>query len=717
MVTQQLQFFATTGRGLEALLVNELRDLGAEQVRESRGGVQFAGTLRTAYAACLWSRTANRILYPLARFPAATPEALYAGVRQIDWREHLHPDGTLAVDFVSSRSSLTHTQYGAQKAKDAVVDQLRETTGSRPSVRLERPDLRLNIYVHRDEAQLALDLSGESLHRRAYRQQGTAAPLKENLAAALLLRADWPAIAARGGSLLDPMCGSGTLPIEAALIAADIAPGLQREYYGFLGWLGHVPAIWRQLLDEAQARREAGLPRLPRIVGFDADAQAIRAAIANVRQLGLSDKVHFERRALSDVAPTEGEQPGLFIVNPPYGERLGDAEALIPLYGQIGDLLKQRFGGWQAAVFTGNPQLGLRVGLKPRRSYQLFNGPIECRLSLFDIMARATTESSQEDEGAVMLANRLRKNLRHLQRWVRREGVTNYRLYDADLPEYAVAVDLYQGDKLWVHVQEYAAPASVDEASAGRRLRTALRVIPEVLDIPPEQMFFKVRERQRGHAQYERLDRRERYLEVHEDDCRLLVNFTDFLDIGLFLDHRPTRKRIRELADGKRFLNLFCYTAAATVHAARGGACRTTSVDMSRTYLDWAARNLRLNGFRSDRHDLVQADCLAWLNEQSRSGRDRYDLIFLDPPSFSNSKRMQQTFDVQRDHVDLLRKTAALLAPDGLLIFSNNLRRFRLDADALAEFQIRDITAETIPMDFSRNPRVHHCFEVRHKMA
>jgi 23S rRNA (guanine2445-N2)-methyltransferase / 23S rRNA (guanine2069-N7)-methyltransferase len=710
----ELQFFATTGRGLEPLLADELRALGAEQVRESRGGVMFAGTLRAAYAACLWSRTANRILFPLARFAAATPEALYAGVREIDWAEHLGPDGTLAVDFVSSRSGMTHTQYGAQKVKDAVVDQFRETTGSRPSVRLERPDLRLNVYLHRDEAQLALDLSGESLHRRGYRQEGTAAPLKENLAAALLLRAGWPAIAAAGGSLLDPMCGSGTLPIEAALIAADIAPGLQREYYGFLGWLGHVPAIWRQLRDEAQARREAGMARMPRITGFDADVQAVRAALANVELLGLGDKVHIERRVFSDAAPVD-DKPGLFIVNPPYGERLGDADALIPLYGQIGDLLKQRFGGWQAAVFTGNPELGLRVGLKPRKSYQLFNGPIECRLSLFDINVRTPAEPDHDAGADDMLANRLRKNLRRLRRWAQRENVTNYRLYDADLPEYAVAVDLYQGDKLWVHVQEYAAPATVDAASAGRRLRTALRAIPDVLEIPPEQMFFKVRERQRGHAQYERLDQRDRYTEVSEGDCRLLVNFTDYLDTGLFLDHRPTRARIGELARGKHFLNLFCYTAAATVHAAKGGARRTTSVDMSRTYLDWAARNLRLNGFRSDRHDLIQADCLAWISEQSRRGREQYDLIFLDPPSFSNSKRMQQTFDVQRDHVDLLRQTATLLAPGGLLIFSNNLRRFRLDADAMPELDIRDITRDTIPMDFSRNPRVHHCFEVRRR--
>src|SRR5690606_19207749 len=303
-------------------------------------------------------------------------------------------------------------------------------------------------------------------------------------------------------------------------------------------------------------------------------------------------------------------------------------------------------------------------------------------------------------------------NLKNLQRWARREGVTNYRLYDADLPEFAVAVDVYQGERLWAHVQEYAAPASIDPARAGRRLREALRVIPEVLGIPPEQMFFKIRERQRGRAQYEKLDRQGRYYEVREGGCRLLVNFTDYLDTGLFLDHRPTRARIGALAAGKRFLNLFCYTGAATVHAAVGGARATTSVDMSRTYLDWAERNLALNGHRGRDHEFIQADCLAWLAAESARRRRQYDLIFLDPPSFSNSKRMERTFDVQRDHVTLLRQTAALLAPGGLLIFSNNLRRFRLDAEALPELDIRDISRETIPPDFARNPKIHHCFEV-----
>lgn len=704
-----LEFFATAARGLEPLLATELRALGASEVAETRGGVRFAGELVTAYRACLWSRVASRVLLPLTRFAAADPEALYAGVHALPWEEHLDVAGSLAVDFVSSRSAITHTQFGALKVKDAVVDHFRERYGERPSVDTQRPDLRINVYLHRDEAQIALDLSGDALHRRGYRESGAAAPLKENLAAAILLRAGWAEIAAAGGPLLDPMCGSGTLLIEGALIAADIAPGLNRAYFGFLGWRGHDDACWKDLVDEALERREQGLTRLPAIRGYDHDAGAVRTALANIVRADLGGRIHVERRELAAARPP-GESPGLLVTNPPYGERLGEVHALIPLYAQLGELLKNHFPGWRAAVFAANTELGLRVGLKPEKTYQLYNGPIECRLALFGIGEQRERGLSP---GAEMVANRLRKNRKQLAKWVAREDIGNYRLYDADLPEYNVAVDLYQGQALYAHVQEYEPPKQVDPAKAGRRLREALRAVEEVLELPPERVFYKVRRRQKGRAQYEKLDRGGRFHEVREGTARLLVNFTDYLDTGLFLDHRPIRARLREEARGKRFLNLFCYTGVATVQAALGGAARTTSVDMSRTYLDWAAANLRLNGLEGRDHQLVQADCVTWLAEQAREGREQYDLIFLDPPTFSSSKRMQASFDIQRDHIELLTHAAALLAPGGLLIFSTNLRSFKIEREALPGLQVKDITPQTIPPDFARNPKIHHCFEIR----
>ena len=712
------KFFASCPKGIESLLADELRGFGAASVKETRAGVAFEGELATAYRACLWSRLASRILLTLARFPAASAEALYAGVRQVRWGEHLDAHGTLAVDFSGTGSGITHSRFGALKVKDAIVDQLRDEFGARPSVDTERPDLRVNVYLYRDEAVLSLDLSGESLHRRGYRSEAVEAPLKENLAAAILLRANWPAIAKQGGAFVDLMCGSGTLPIEAALIAGDIAPGLTRDYYGFLGWKQHDAALWAELIAEAEARREAGLARLPPIRGYDHEARAVRYARENAAAAGLSGHIAIVRRELAATAPEDGP-PGLIVVNPPYGERIGEASELPALYAELGRQLKKNFPGWRAAVFTGNPELGKHMGLRAQRYHTLFNGAIECRLLHFEITEAFVVEERapkpfeiRPGSSAEMFANRLRKNLQHFGRWARRQEIFAYRLYDADLHEYNLAVDVYEADQRYVHVQEYEAPSTISPDKARQRLQHALGVIPLVLEIPREQMFFKVRRRQKGGAQYEKLDESGVFHEVREGPGRFLVNFTDYLDTGLFLDHRATRAMLGELARGKRFLNLFGYTGTATVQAALGGATATTTVDMSRTYLDWARRNFELNRMDAKKHELIPADVLAWLGENRQR---RYDLIFLDPPTFSRSKRMEDTLDIQRDHAMLVRDTAALLEHDGLLIFSTNLRRFKLDRAALAGFAIEDITRRTIPQDFERNPKIHQCFRITRK--
>jgi 23S rRNA (guanine2445-N2)-methyltransferase / 23S rRNA (guanine2069-N7)-methyltransferase len=312
-----------------------------------------------------------------------------------------------------------------------------------------------------------------------------------------------------------------------------------------------------------------------------------------------------------------------------------------------------------------------------------------------------------------MFANRLKKNLDRTAAWARREGVSCYRIYDADMPEYAFAIDLYQSDPAgsagrWLYVQEYAPPATVDRAKARARREEAIAVLPEVTGLPMDAIYWRTRRPQKGKSQYETIAEVGERVIVEEGGLKFLVNFTDYLDTGLFLDHRPTRARIRALADGKRFLNLFCYTGAATVHAAAGKAASTSSVDMSRTYVDWAKRNLAVNGI-SGAHEFVQEDCLAWLAE---GGGGPWDLIFLDPPTFSNSKRMEREFDVQRDHVGLIHATVRRLAPGGLLLFSTNFRKFKLDTSALEGLEVKDVTKKTIPFDFSRDPKVHACFEI-----
>jgi 23S rRNA (guanine2445-N2)-methyltransferase / 23S rRNA (guanine2069-N7)-methyltransferase len=719
-------FFVTAASGTADLLAAELAALGTEGAREVQGGVACEGELALAYRACLESRLGLRVLWQLARFSAADADALYAGVRGIDWGAHLDAAGTLVVDFSGAVPGITHTQFGAQRVKDAVVDQFRERTGTRPSVDRESPMLRINAHAARGTMTIAIDLSGDSLHRRGYRGGAGAAPLKENLAAAILVRAGWPAIAAAGGSFVDPMCGSGTLPIEAALIAADIAPGLSRARFGFERWKQHDADAWAAVRAAADARRQLALLTPGRIRGFDRDPVAIRDAEANAARAGLDKRIFFQRCELEKL-PAAPAPSGLFAVNPPYGERIGEADELRALYALLGERLRAGYLGWEAAVFTGNPALGRELKINARRTHRMMNGPIECRLLRLSIEPSEferprepgrpppiDADAARARPGAQMFANRLKKNLDRLASWADREQVSCYRLYDADMPEYAFAMDLYQSDPAgtagrWLYVQEYAPPATVDRARAKARREEAISVLPEVTGLPMEAIYWRTRRPQKGKTQYEAIADVDERVVVEESGLKFLVNFTDYLDTGLFLDHRKTRERIRELARDKRFLNLFCYTGAATAYAAAGGAKSTTSVDMSRTYLDWAKRNLAVNGLAGPQHAFVQEDCLAWLAE---ARLDRYDLVFLDPPTFSNSKRMDREFDVQRDHVDLIRATLKLLAPGGLLVFSTNFRKFKLDAEALQDLKVREITRSTIPQDFARDAKVHACFEI-----
>ena len=722
-----IEFFASCPKGLEYLLARELEQIGAESVTETVAGVSFCGNLEVAYRSCLWSRLASRILLRLGEIDSSTKELLYQGVRSFSWDEHLDRDNSFRIDFTGSTPDINHTRFGAQVVKDAIVDQLRDNHGWRPSVKATNPDLRINVHARGNNAFVSVDLSGQSLHQRGYRLEAGEAPLKENLAAALLIRAGWPELAKNGASLLDPMCGSGTILIEAAMMAADVAPGLLRTRFGFDRWMGHVPRIWRDVLEEARERRQAGLAAVQsQILGFDGLSSVVSRARGNLERVGLSRLVNVQQQELKDFQLDEGVKPGLVLCNPPYGERMGDEASLVYLYQHLGEKLKSHCPGWEAGIFTGAPELARSLGMGPKKSYALFNGALPCKLFLYDIRERQAsvdTGRSRSDhdtgktdpkapayrsEGAAMFANRLKKNLRIIGKWARKSKIECYRLYDADMPEYALAVDVYRD---WAHVQEYAAPATVEEEKAQKRLLEALGVIPEVLGIPQNHVVFKRRQRQSGTSQYTRQAEDGRLMEVEEAGCRLLVNLRDYLDTGLFLDHRSMRMRIQEEAKGKKFLNLFCYTATATVHAAMGGATSSTSVDLSNTYLGWGRKNLALNGLSERRHRLERADCVEWIKQD----KNDYDLIFIDPPTFSNSSRMEGVFDIQRDHAELLQLSMRRLNPGGTLYFSNNSRRFKLDEQLSQQFEVKDITRQTIGRDFERRSGIHRCWMICHK--
>jgi len=723
-------WIATAPVGAASVLAEELAQFGATDIRERSHDVKFQGTLEVGYRTCLWSRTATRVYLSLGSIDAGSSKSVYDAVKRIDWQLHIGPQATLACDCSGGNESIRHTIYGAQLLKDAVVDNLRDATGDRPNIRPERPDVLLHLHVEGPTALLSVDFSGESLHRRGYRTEGGRAPLKENVAAAVLLRAGWPGVCERGGLLLDPMCGSGTFLTEGALIAADAAPALEREYFGFNGWRGHDADLWRRLQTEARGRRAARTARRC-ILGSDADPDAVRMAIANAEHAGVAAWLHVEKRSLEDVVRPKGEA-GLIVTNPPYGERIGEESSLPALYAGLGSTLRDRFKGWQAAILTGNPPLARNLGIYARRTHRFFNGTIECRLLRFELNEANEQRPAEEVRadwskrpGAQMFANRLRKNLTRLEPWAEREHIDCFRAYDADMPEYAFAIDLYGRDPRHVYVQEYAAPKSVNQESARERRREALAVLPEILGAPVSHIHSRVRKPQKGSEQYEKRDaaQSERHI-VQEGGLKFWVNFRDYLDTGLFLDHRIVRGMLREWAKDADFLNLFCYTGTATVYAAAGGARSSASVDLSNTYLEWAHQNLLLNGFAAagvwdsgggaSRHELYRADCLQWLEEQESRG-PRFDLIFVDPPTFSNSKRMDGVLDVQRDHVGMIRRSMKLLRPRGRLIFSTNYTRFKLDNDALADLAVDDLSVQTIPKDFERHARIHRCFSVRFK--
>ncbi len=697
-------------QGLTRALVRELRRLDVGEIQAGHGIASFQGTLEMAYRIALWSRLANRLFLGLHEADIQDADDLYQAAHTFQWEDHFSAHNSLAIQVTGQLPGLDHSHYAALKIKDAIVDRFREQSGERPNIDTEQPDIRIHCHLSGGRARFSLDLSGDSLHKRGWRRGRSDAPLKENLAAGLLLLAGWPGVARAKGPLIDPMCGSGTLLIEAAALASDTAPNLQRKYFGFLAWKGHDQALWAKIRLEAHHRHQQGLADMPAILGYDIDEQALSLARSNIERAGFSDCIEVQQRKIEDFTITKtdhanddnSDKRGLIISNPPYGLRLGDDAKLLQLHKGLGESLRQHCAGWKLALFTARPEMAAQLGLEFREQHELLNGSIETVL----YNARVT-EQAQAAEPA--FTNRLRKNFKHLGKWARRENIECYRVYDRDLPEYAFAIDLY-GEH--IHIQEYAPNSKIDPVRAANRRGQAMASLIEVFGASQDHIHSKLRQRQKGRSQYTRQSQKNEFLLVQEGGLEFGVNLDDYLDTGLFLDHRDTRAMIRDMVKGKSFLNLFAYTGSVSVYAAAGGARQTTSVDMSYTYLDWAEQNMSHNGFDGPEHHFDQANCMEWLATKSET----FDLIFLDPPSFSNSKRMEDTFDVQRDQRELLSLTTRRLNNDGKLIFSNNLRGFKLDPSVIADLKLKatDISSQTIPLDFKRHTKIHQCWIIEH---
>ncbi len=687
---------------MEYLLHDELIPLGLELERISPMGVYGNADLATLYKICIWSRIANRVQLILFKDSVEDAQKLYKLCTNYNWQAIFSSHKTIAIDFRGQSHFINNTMYGAQLIKDAIVDYFRNNDQQRPYVDKGDPNIRLHAHLKHNVLTVSLDLVGYSLHQRGYRVLAGSAPIKENIAAAILIRAHWPELAEQGYNLVDPLCGSGTFLIEAGLIASNTAPGLLREDQSLVHWMQHDASLWESVRQNALDQRKDFSNK---IIGTDRDGNMIETARQNIMTADFTDIISVKQQTLDDFQAIEG--PGLLVANPPYGERLDDIATLVPVYKAIGKALYEKCKGWKAAILTANATLAQAIGLRADKQYSFYNGALPATLYCYTIKENNTMQERTEEKFSAAeqaLFNRLTKNKKHLDKWIKRQDISCYRLYDAELPEYAFVIDIYND---WAHVQEYAPPKTIPIHKAEKRLIDLLHVLPHVLNIPPKHIVLKQRKQQKGKQQYQNFDNKKQQLIVKEGPAKFVVNLQDYLDTGLFLDHRLLRLQFSSKLPGKKFLNCFCYTATVSVHAALAGAT-TYNIDMSNTYLDWAERNFNLNKLPLAQHQFIRADCLQWLKQCT----EKFDTIFLDPPSFSNSKRMTETLDIQRDHEGLIDAAMKLLNTDGQLYFSNNFKKFKLAESVQERYAVKDITRQTTDIDYQHSRNTHHCYLV-----
>ncbi len=769
-----MEFYASCPEGFEAALADELKRLGLSHVRRLKGRATFEGDIEQGYRACLWSRLASRVFVVLGRFEAPDADALYASVYNLPWESIVRPGATIAITARGVTEQLRNTHFTALRAKDALCDRLAEATGRRADVDATDPDVHLLLSLRQRRASISLDLSGDPLFKRlppaATRAGEGTHVLRPDYAALVLAQVGWTDLVSREPHvedyendaqpvLVDASCAGGGLLLEAVQILRDIAPGSTRTRWGFEGWREHNEDLWQNLLADAREHEAAARERRVRIVAADVDPVARKTAERMVKCAGAKRFVDFCAAKPSAILDHAGAIAAAAVVADTTETPLAAMHDAMTFVGEL--YRAAELSGARFAALTRDELLARALHAEPARRIDVMPNNEEATIEVWDHteVSAATRPQAAEDpkddgadvnstasEPAAMLdlgdgkplpvlvaesqqfANRLRKNARLRRKWARREGVSCYRVYDADLPDYSAAIDLYEGTPQtpgrWLVIAEYAAPKTIDPALAQARMLDILAIAPRILEVPAEHVHAKARMRSRGGSQYgkgkakqgERANIARRRLPlIEEGGLTFAVNFDDYLDTGIFLDHRVTRDLVREHAkSARRFLNLFAYTGTATCYAADGGVEETVTVDLSNTYLDWAERNMRQNGFVGPQHHFVRDDVLAWISHQ-RNTRNRWDLIFVDPPTFSNSSKMgRRTWDVQRDHVELLAGVARLLTQEGHAIFSCNLRGFRPEVRKLAQVGvvIEDITEQTIPEDFARNKKVHHCYIV-----
>ncbi len=716
-----MDFINTCAAGLEPLVSEELSRWEAQQLDIRRGAVSWSGGLETGYRACLWSRFSSRVILVLERFDISTSDELYEASHQFGWEDHFGEQHSFAIDCsIGGDAPVNNSMFAALRVKDGIADRFRERSGRRPTVRLERPDIRINLHIFGQQAVLGLDLSGESLHRRGYRVEAGTAPLKESLAAAVIALSGWTGET----MLLDPLCGSATLLIEAALIYSDSAPGLGRSYYGLLGWAGHRDKIWSRLIEEAVEREEAARAKpWPELIGYDGDQTAVRSARKNIARAGLEDRITVSRRELHRLQ--EKADSGWLVCNPPYGERLSEKQSVRYLYQFLGQRLQRSFTSWQIALFTAVPDYADLLKLEITNSYRLFNGPLSCRLLCGtplpmvdehgenDRLQPLQLDREVQETAADDFSNRLKKNYRQLSPWAAKHRLDCFRVYDRDLPQYNVSVDVLGQCLL---VREFAPPAGKDARLVDDRFQAVVRSVRTLFEAGRDQVFISRSFKQRGPGKTP-IKGRQRPLklyEVIEADGVFLVEQGGDLEAAICLDQRFIRQRIASLVgdvpDQASLLSLFDTGGAASVQAALSGAHRTTTAGLPQKQWERVRMNFARNGMALEHHRLIEGAVLPWLKQS----RDSYDVIYINPRRDRYFYSRSETFSFVAEHRQLIEYAMRCLRPDGRLFFSSLLSSFQLDRDVQRRFVCDNISSAMLPADFKRQRQRFVCWQLSH---
>ncbi len=734
-----MKLTAACAFGLEAIVKRELISLGYDDAKVTQPGrICFAGDWDAVCRANIWLRTADRVLVEILSFNAPDFDALFDTVKEFDWSQFLPRDAAFPVVAKSRLSALTSIPAIQRTVKKAMVESLQryhdvtslEETGA---------NFRVETALLNDVATVTLDTTGPSLHKRGYRRLTAAAPIKETLAAALVNLSVWK----RERLLVDPFCGSGTIPIEAAMMGLNIAPGLQREFASS-NWPIIDAACWSDA--KSAARDQIDRDRQLQIIGTDRDEEVLSLARYHAEQAGVAGQIHWQQSSFEDLRSKR--EYGCLITNPPYGERLEQQQQLLGLYESIPAVM-QRLPTWSLFLITNMPKFEKLIQKTANRRRKLYNGRIECTYYQFlgprpprtqtstaglvsdhPVHIEAPTQTgetktaksksvapaepvfaganSKDVEQSELFKNRLNKRARHLRRWPTKQGISCFRLYERDIPEIPLVVDRYAD---CLHITEYERPHERDLARHAAWLELMKKTAAATLDVPIQKVFMKTRQKNRDRSQYQKLDSAGKLIPVSEGGLKFLVNLSDYVDTGLFLDHRITRQMVREESAGKDFLNLFAYTGSFSVYAAAGGAKSTTTVDLSANYLNWARSNMAANNLVENHHQFVTSDSLKFLEKAKLDPRARFDLAVVDPPTYSNSKSTDEDWDVQKSHVTLLNLLRQVMHEDGIVFFSTNFRRFKLAENEIQGFQFREISNQTVPADF-RNRRIHRCWRM-----